>query len=245
MEAHAKPAVPTQSPAEQIKALISKGQFRKARELGEMIERQFGGDPGGTELDANFWFQYALACQMTGLTGTSQHARAVVASGFSETMAVDVTRDNILHMVRLGRAEEAQYLVPGLQKHSSNVDNNRWLASVMTEGRVHYALRDYDEAFERFEEAALGWLNLHDAADKQWEQNNLFWFYKAAIVTGRRSDDLYAQGLSQPRLEGRIIADPSRIRQITVWVGDHFGAAGIQVLDSVHAVWFRLRQKTR
>lgn len=242
MEAPTHPAEATESAAEQVKTLNDKGQFRKARALAEDIEREVGADPEGLELDAAFWFQYALANQMTGRSSALQYTRASVAADFSAAMAVDVQRDQILHMVRLGHAEEAQYRVDQLQTNSSAIDNNRWLASVMTEGRVHYALRNFDEAFKRFEEAALGWLNLANAANKQWEQNNLFWLYKAMMVTGKQSPDLAQQGLSLFRLEARLSADPGRVRRLTVWFGDHFNKAGIRLMDVVQSTWFRLHQ---
>lgn len=245
MEAPTHSAATEQSPAAQVKAFTDKGQFRKARELAEDIEREAGADPEGPELDAEFWFQYALANQLTGRSGEMQYMRAAVASGFSAEMSVDMKRDTILHMVRTGRAEEAQYLVEQLQLESSDVGNNRWLASVMTEGRVHYALGDFNEAFERFEEAALGWLNLGTTADKQWQQNNLFWLYKTTMITGERSSDLASQGLSQPRLEARVGADPRQLRRLTVWFGDHFGKVGIRTLDLGQALWFRLHRHSR
>ncbi len=240
MEVPIHPAAADQTDAAQIKAFNDKGQFRKARELAEDIEREIGADPEGTELSADFWFQFALANQMTGRSGDTQYIRAALASGFSPTMAVDIKRDNILYMIRMGRAEQAQYLVSGLQVESSDIDNNRWLASVMTKGRIFYALKDFNQAFDRFEEAAVGWMNLDESADKQWERNNLFWLYKAAMVSGKRSEELKARRMSQPMLESRVSDDPSFSRRITVWFGDHFGRLGIRTLDALESLWFRL-----
>lgn len=245
MEAPTHPAVSDDTAAAQVKTFIDKGQFRKARELAEDIEREAGADPDGPELDAAYWYQYMLACHLTGRGGDLQRFRATVSAGFSPTMMVDLQRDTILYMIRMGRAEQAQYLIDELQSKSSSIGDNHWLASVMTQGRVHYALRNFEEAFSCFEEAALGWLNLGNSADKQWERNNMFWLYKVTTISGKRSTSLAVLHLTQPRIESLVSNDPSRMRRITVWFGDHFGGSGIRTLDTLQSLWFRLPRISR
>lgn len=164
------------SRALQLKKLIDRGKYHAAVKLG----KQFDAETLAFNLDAHFWFQYALAVQLSGGDPSVQYRQARQASGYTPQMEADILRDEALMAIRLDRLDEAlsfnrqsMLLIPG--------DANREAAACMVEGRILYAGGSFNTAASLHSVAQGIWNRIGDEADQQWIRNNRFHWFRAAV----------------------------------------------------------------
>ncbi|HEU4830873.1 MAG TPA: hypothetical protein VFS65_01735 [Candidatus Saccharimonadales bacterium] len=213
------------SAADQVSVLINKGRPKEARQLAQRFLNE---SPNIT--DANFFFQYALAEQMTGNRNDlfrQLWKRASECGNYTVTMEGDFYRDWALAELRHGNITKSERLLKEARSRHIG-DINREAVIVMVEARITFSDHDYDESVRLHRQAELMWTSLGSRAHKQWVKNNQFHQLRAVTSSTRHSKE-YKELLYKTIVQN----DDSRNHRIGAWLARYLGRFGNAVYDFI------------